>query len=68
MRLVLDTNTIVSGFLWKGQPHRLLNVAKTRRDITLYTSPKLLAELADVLSRDKLAGAVAGKAQKPLTQ
>ncbi len=65
MRLVLDTNTIVSGFLWKGQPHRLLNVAKTRRDITLYTSPKLLAELADVLSRNKLAAAVAATRRLP---
>lgn len=65
MRLVLDTNTIVSGFLWKGPPHRLLNVAKTRRDITLHTSPKMLAELADVLSRDKLAAAVTATAVLP---
>lgn len=65
MRLVLDTNTIVSGFLWKGPPHRLLNVAKTRRDITLHTSPRLLAELADVLSRDKLAAAVAATRRTP---
>jgi len=53
VRLVLDTNTVVSGLLWKGSPHRLLTVVGEHRDITRHTSPKLLAELADVLSRAK---------------
>ena len=65
MRLVLDTNTVVSGLLWKGPPHRLLSIVGTRRDITLHTSPKLLAELADVLSRDKLAATVAATGKLP---
>lgn len=65
MRLVLDTNTVISGLLWKSSPHQLLALAGERHDITLHTSPKLLAELADVLSREKLAAAVAATRRLP---
>lgn len=65
MRLVLDTNTIVSGLLWKGPPHALLEAVRERRDLLVYSSPKLLAELADVLAREKLAAAVAASGQSP---
>ena len=65
MRLVLDTNTVISGLLWKGLPHQLLAVAGERRDITLHTSPKLLSELADVLSREKLATTIAATQRLP---
>jgi putative PIN family toxin of toxin-antitoxin system len=59
VRLVLDTNAVVSGLLWKGPPHVLLAKARDHRDISLYASPILLAELADILTRKKLASAVA---------
>ncbi|MFL5256054.1 MAG: putative toxin-antitoxin system toxin component, PIN family [Rhodopila sp.] len=49
MRLVLDTNVVVSALLWRGTPYRLL--ADRPADVALYTSPPLLEELADVLSR-----------------
>ena len=65
MRLVLDTNTVVSGLLWKSSPHQLLTIAGERRNISLHTSPKLLAELADVLSRNKLAAAIAATGMRP---
>jgi len=65
VRLVLDTNTIVSGLLWKGPPHALLMAARERRDLSLHSSPKLLAELADVLARRKLAPAMAEGGQSP---
>jgi putative PIN family toxin of toxin-antitoxin system len=52
MRVVPDTNTVVSGLLWQGAPHDLLILASTG-EITLYTSPALLAELRDVLNRPK---------------
>jgi putative PIN family toxin of toxin-antitoxin system len=58
MRLVLDTNTVISALLWKGVPHDLFAAARDQRATTLHTSPKLLAELVDVLSRGKLASAV----------
>lgn len=54
MREVADTNTIVSGFFWNGAPRRVLDAARTGRN-QLFTSPVLLAELEDVLSRKKFA-------------
>lgn len=54
MRLVLDTNVVVSAVIWGGLPYRLLQAA-TDGDIELYTSPALLAELRSVLAREHLA-------------
>lgn len=52
MRVVADTNIIVSGLLWRGNPNRILDAAR-RGDINLFTTAALLAELEDVLSRGK---------------
>ena len=52
MRIVADTNTVLSGLLWQGPPRRLLDLAR-QRTVTLCTSPNLLAELAEVIGRDK---------------
>ena len=54
MRLVLDTNVVVSAVIWGGMPYRLLQAA-TDGDVELYTSPALLAELRSVLVREHLA-------------
>jgi uncharacterized protein len=54
VRVVADTNTVVSAFLWGGPPAAVLAAAREGR-ITLFTSPVLLAELEDVLSREKFA-------------
>ena len=54
MRIVADTNTVLSGLLWQGAPRRLLDLARERK-ITLCTSLELLAELAEVVARDKFA-------------
>ncbi len=54
MRLVADTNVVVSGLLWLGNPGRLLEAAANGR-VTLYTSPVLLAELARTFNTPKLA-------------
>ena len=54
MRIVADTNTVLSGLLWQGPPHRLLDLARERK-VSLYTSVTLLAELAEVIARDKFA-------------
>ena len=58
MRVVADTNTVVSAFLWGGPPAAVLAAARDGR-ITLFTSPVLLAELEDVLSREKFAERIA---------
>lgn len=54
MRLVLDTNVVISALLWGGLPYRLIEAAAAG-DIELVTSPALLAELRDVLARPHLA-------------
>ena len=54
MKLVLDTNVVVSALIWGGEPFKLIRAA-TEGDIELYTSPALLTELRDVLGRDHLA-------------
>lgn len=54
MRLVLDTNVVVSALVWGGVPYTLIETAAAG-DIELVTSPALLAELRDVLGRAHLA-------------
>lgn len=54
MRCVLDTNVLVSAFLWRGIPGKLIELAG-EHEIQIYTSRLLIDELFDVLSRKKLA-------------
>ena len=54
MRLVVDTNVLVSAFLWQGTPGRLIELA-AEREIELFTSRALLDELAATLGKKKLA-------------
>lgn len=58
MRLVLDTNIVVSGLLWNGAPERLLRTGN-HESIQLFTSPPLLAELAHTLSYPKFRRKIA---------
>ena len=51
MRLLLDTNVVVSALLWRGTPYRLLAAIRERGDVQLVASMALLDELADVLAR-----------------
>jgi putative PIN family toxin of toxin-antitoxin system len=52
VRLVVDTNVLLSGLFWRGAPHTLLERARSG-ELTLVTSPALLAELANVLARPR---------------
>ncbi len=58
MRIVADTNTVVSGLLWRGAPRQVLETARANT-IQLFTSAVLLAELEDVLNRKKFASRLA---------
>ncbi len=58
MRCVLDTNLLVSGVISAGLPRRLVDAAKAG-EFEFCTSETLLAELLDVLSREKFAGRLA---------
>ena len=51
MRVVLDTNVVMSALLWRGKPYLLLEAIRLRSDMQLYSSAALLEELADVLTR-----------------
>jgi putative PIN family toxin of toxin-antitoxin system len=54
VRIVVDTNVIVSAFLWGGVPRRLLDAVEAQH-FELFTSRALVTELEDVLSREKFA-------------
>jgi putative PIN family toxin of toxin-antitoxin system len=52
IRAVLDTNVVLSGLLWHGTPHVLLD--RVREGTLIFiSSPALLAELAEAISRPK---------------
>lgn len=56
MRLVLDTNVVLSALVWRGTPHRLLTQIRQQLEIhRLFSSEALLTELAKVLNRPHLA-------------
>jgi len=52
VRVVIDTNVLVSGLLWHGTPARLLTRAFSGQ-LTVLSSQVLLEELAIVLDRPK---------------
>ena len=60
MRVVLDTNAVVSALLWGGVPYKLIEAASAG-EIELITSPPPLTELRNVLSREHLASRLAAQ-------
>jgi uncharacterized protein len=52
MRLVVDTNTIISALFWMGAPAQLLALVREQKH-EFFSSQPLLTELAEVLNRDK---------------
>lgn len=53
LRLVLDTNIVISGLIWRGPPHHLLR-ALTQDKFTAHTSYTLVSELTRKLLGSKL--------------
>jgi len=51
-KVVLDTNTIISGLLWDGNESAIIRKAE-QKEIIIFTSELLLKELEKVLQRDK---------------
>jgi len=54
MRVVADTNVLVSGLLWTGPPRQVLDAARAGR-LELFTTSELLLDVHDVLGRPKFA-------------
>jgi putative PIN family toxin of toxin-antitoxin system len=52
VRVILDTNVLIAGLLWRGPPHVLLELAR-RGTLCLITSSALLTDLAEVIQRPK---------------
>jgi len=57
-RWVVDTNVLVSAFLWQGTPGRVIELAG-EKDVQLFTTRTLLDELTATLAKKKLAKSVA---------
>ncbi|TAN54042.1 MAG: putative toxin-antitoxin system toxin component, PIN family [Betaproteobacteria bacterium] len=57
MRIVVDTNVVISGLLWTGPPQQLINLARARK-IDLYSSLLLIAELAETIGREQFASRI----------
>ena len=52
MRAVIDTNVLLSGLLWRGAPHALIEHVQAGT-LAMVSSPTLLAELDEVIGRAK---------------
>jgi len=52
MKIVLDTNVIISAFLWVGQSNKILDCIEKRK-ILVYSCPEQIIELEGVLARPK---------------
>jgi uncharacterized protein len=51
VRVIIDTNVLISGTFWSGKPKILLNKAR-RGEITSVTSEILLNEMKEILTRE----------------
>lgn len=59
-KVVLDTNTIISGIFWDGNEARVIEEAENNK-VQLFISTKLLQELEGVLKREKFTRKLEGK-------
>lgn len=59
-KVVLDTNTLISGLLWDGNEARIIEKAE-RKEIHLFESMEILDELEGVLKREKFSKKLVGK-------
>lgn len=58
MKLIVDTNLLLSGTLWRGSPARLLNAVLSAPG-TLCLSGEIILEFGNVLGREEFAGRLA---------
>jgi putative PIN family toxin of toxin-antitoxin system len=64
MRLVVDTNTVISGSLWQGPPARLLSAVFAGR-ARMFCSLPLLLELRETLQNPKFMPRLSFLGQNP---
>jgi putative PIN family toxin of toxin-antitoxin system len=51
IKVVVDTNILVSASFWKGNPYIIIQMA-VKKEIEIFTSAAILKELAKALKRD----------------
>lgn len=66
LRVVLDTNTVLSALLWGGTPGQLITIARAG-EIVLCSSQVLLDELQGVIHREKFTKSLATRDLRPGT-
>jgi putative PIN family toxin of toxin-antitoxin system len=54
MRVVADTSSVISGVLWSGLSHRIIELVEAGT-LTLCVTPEILQEYREVLARPKFA-------------
>ena len=59
-RVVLDTNTLISGLLWDGNESIVIEKAE-KKEIKIFISYQMLEELEGVLKREKFSKRLEGK-------
>ena len=58
VRVVLDTNVVISSLLWKGIPHEILKLVE-KGIVKYYATIEMINELEEVLRRDKFSVRIA---------
>jgi putative PIN family toxin of toxin-antitoxin system len=66
VKLVVDTNTLLSGALWQGPPARLLSAALAGH-AQVFLSLTMLLEFRETLQRPRFAQRLTGKGETPDT-
>ncbi|MBU6411368.1 MAG: putative toxin-antitoxin system toxin component, PIN family, partial [Verrucomicrobia bacterium] len=66
MKLVVDTNTIISGSLWQGPPARLISAALAGQ-AQMFLSLPMLLELQETFQRPKFARRLASQGETPVS-
>ena len=62
MKIVLDTNVLISGIFWRGLPYKILELW-IKGDLQLFATQKILREYFEVLKRIDKSGDLAKKWQ-----
>lgn len=64
MRIVLDTNVVISGFLWSGTPKEILGLVE-ERTVVICANQEIIAEMERVLLYPKLKDIVSQIGKTP---
>lgn len=62
MRIVLDTNVLISGIFWKGLPYKIIELFMNDR-LEVVVTKKILKEYFEILDRIDTSGEIAEKWQ-----